>query len=772
MEKSSMMEISEIIGENVEEEQVNAEEINQLGLFIEEIRSEIEVRSKSTTLGTRRPRKLKSAVAGLMGEANIQYASGNFNEAIKMSMEVIRNAPDSPDPFQLLAIIYEESGQFEKSVQYGLVAAFLTRTNIEEWMTVANKAINLKNYKLAHMCYEKICKLDSNNEEFWVTKCDLMKKSGFDKKKILESYTNILYIEKNKDADRYIKMARNLFMEFISISETDKAKEIMIKALEFHPKLVTKSDINLLIEVLFMQNDYETSFEILQKHCGVSIYDEIIDNNLQQNLTFQNDLPVDFLSKLLISLIHLKKHSLTETALKKLLKEDCEAVGDLYMDVGEAFMKKNVFEKAEQMFKLLVNSVKYNLPAVWLKYGEALKAQMKVSEAINVYSRVVEMAPDHVEARIILSSFYQQVGSNDQALLVLNSSVNLDNITDSDLKMLFNYCFYLENQNKNKEFIKLSTKVLTFCCNQVLTEKNKYEVSNNRMLRLRNFIYHHAVNWIFSKGDMPKKVINLIPFADQIWQLFTHLKTSLISLKIFQKLFSLTLLMVICPAFYNNTSRSAELEYICLIAGILAKKVNFSYYIVRNYIIKGQKNSRIWNVLNRIIIISQDLRYNRFCIRLAMKHPDNLALCQLNGHNALLAGSYKHALGEYFMCLKLDCLNPIHYFMIGLCYIHFVCQKFTSHRHMLTIQAVSYLNHYKVLRGNHEEVLYNLGRAMHQLGLLSHAVSFYKKVLEAPNNFNEGFFSLKREAAYNLHLIYLKTSPELAIDILHRHLIV
>ena len=694
--------------DNEEDDQAlmaSVEKMGQFGKFIQDIKFEIDNEVQTIPSGTKRPRKLKSAVAGLMGEANIKYASGNISEAIQMSMEVIRIAPDSPDPFQLLAIIYEESGQMEKSVQYGLVAAFLSKTNIDEWMAVANKCINLNNYKLAHMCYEKICKLDASNEKMWVTKCDLMKKAGCDEKKILESYCQILNIVREQDCTRYINMARCLFMEYIALKETAKAKEIMMKALHSHAHLLTKSDMNLLIEVLFMENDFSTPLDVLSKHCGVNISDD------KQTITLEKDLPVDLLAKLLISLIHMELPLLVAPVLTKLLKEDCDLVGDLFMDVAEAMMKKQEHQRAEEIFKILVNSTKFNLPAVWLKYGEALKLQSKVTEAVSIFSRVVELVPDHVEARITLSGLFQQLGCLDQALLTLNSSVNLDNITDRDLKMLLDYCSFLEVQQKKKEYVSLSGKVLRVCCNQVLVEKNKLEVSNNRILRLRNFIYHHAVNNIFTKNDIPKKSINLLPLANEIWRLFNNLKNTLHADRSFKHLDDLSLLMVICPAFFAHQERSYELEFVCLIAGILNKNATFSYYIARGHIIKGLNNSRVWNLMNQVISVSQDVKHNRFCIRLAMKQPDNLALCQLNGHNALMAGSYKHALGEYFMCVRLQPLNPLHHLMVAVCYNHFVCQKFSSHRHMLTTQAVAFFNHYKLLRGPHHETFYNIGRS-------------------------------------------------------------
>lgn len=47
----------------------------------------------------------------------------------------------------------------------------------------------------------------------------------------------------------------------------------------------------------------------------------------------------------------------------------------------------------------------------------------------------------------------------------------------------------------------------------------------------------------------------------------------------------------------------------------------------------------------QLTITSQHQRHHRFCLRMLFKHPDNHALCVLCGHNAMVSGSFKHALG-------------------------------------------------------------------------------------------------------------------------------
>ena len=47
---------------------------------------------------------MPAALQGLMGEANLRYARREYEEAIKMCMEIIRQFPHSPEPYQVILL--------------------------------------------------------------------------------------------------------------------------------------------------------------------------------------------------------------------------------------------------------------------------------------------------------------------------------------------------------------------------------------------------------------------------------------------------------------------------------------------------------------------------------------------------------------------------------------------------------------------------------------------------------------------------------------------
>ena len=123
---------------------------------------------------------------------------------------------------------------------------------------------------------------------------------------------------------------------------------------------------------------------------------------------------------------------------------------------------------------------------------------------------------------------------------------------------------------------------------------------------------------------------------------------------------------------------------------------------------------------------------------------------------------------------KVERNNPIVPLMLGITFVHLACQKFSSRKHSLVVQASAFLQNYAKLRGHCQETYYNLGRAMHQLGILPAAMHYYKKVLDMePPIPGDQSFDLRREAAFNLSLMYKNSGTyDLARMIIDQHIVI
>lgn len=58
------------------------------------------------------------------------------------------------------------------------------------------------------------------------------------------------------------------------------------------------------------------------------------------------------------------------------MEQSPEEIGDLYLDVGEAYIEQGKYMSALPLLSALVISEKYNLAVVWLRHaGETNRAQ-------------------------------------------------------------------------------------------------------------------------------------------------------------------------------------------------------------------------------------------------------------------------------------------------------------------------------------------------------------------------------------------------------------
>ncbi|CAB4401438.1 unnamed protein product [Rhizophagus irregularis] len=172
----------------------------------------------------------------------------------------------------------------------------------------------------------------------------------------------------------------------------------------------------------------------------------------------------------------------------------------------------------------------------------------------------------------------------------------------------------------------------------------------------------------------------------------------------------------------------------------------------------------------------------------------NAALLSLYGHILACARSYVGAIGYYSRAYSVKPKDPLISLSMGLAYMHRSMQRISDNRHLQIMQAFTFLYNYYELKERNQEAEYNLGRAFHELGLYHLAVPHYERCLKLPSlqqvfreqhekgksseNLSEECpveddddpTSLRRDAAYNLSMIYVGNgSPGLAAVLLRQY---
>ncbi|GJW78688.1 general transcription factor 3C polypeptide 3 [Tanacetum coccineum] len=167
-----------------------------------------------------------------------------------------------------------------------------------------------------------------------------------------------------------------------------------------------------------------------------------------------------------------------------------------------------------------------------------------------------------------------------------------------------------------------------------------------------------------------------------------------------------------------------------------------------------------------------------------MKHNDCIPPLIIKGHQLTAISQHQAAAINYLEAYKLMPENALINLCVGTSLINLALGNRLQNRHQCVLQGLAFLYNNLRLSENSQESLYNLARAYHHVGLVSVAVTYYEKVLaihqkdlpiprlpndgpEVTNNLKPGYCDLKREAAYNLHLIYKNSgSVDLARQVL------
>uniref|UniRef100_A0A674ARI7 General transcription factor IIIC, polypeptide 3 n=1 Tax=Salmo trutta TaxID=8032 RepID=A0A674ARI7_SALTR len=768
--------------EEEEEEEEDSEEERKLN------------RENKKMMKERRNRsKLPRALRGLMGEANIRYARGDKEDAVLMCMEIIRQAPLAYEPFSTLAMIYEDQGDMEKSLQFGLIAAHLNPSDCEEWVKLADMSLEQDNIRQAIICYTKAIKYDPSNVRYLWERCSLYEQVG-EHKQSMDGYRRILNLLPPTDGEHFMQLSRDMAKSYYESSDLPSAMGVMEEALRRHPELVTDESINMAAELYIANHQHGKALQVLVQFCGIVLERgepkpdlaeeenpegqekmEAEENPEEQKkmevrkVVVPDHVPVDIRVKLMVCLIHQHVYRPLDSMLTSLMEQSPEELGDLYLDVAEAFLDEGEYNSALPLLSALVCSERYNLAVVWLRHAECLKALGHMEVAVKSYSKVVQMAPLHLEARLCLSTLQQQLGRPLCALKALEPMYDPDTLAQDasaaqqELKLLLHRSTLLRSQGRLDDYLDSMLTMLAMLLKvamtraQVCVRASMWSgVRHLRLVKVSKDLVSDIDDQEAAYQDISGKTSVLS--REDWWLLLVRCVCTLCEMKRFKEAELLVDSSLEFYSFYDVKVKRKELEFFGLSAAFLDHNYRKAYDYIRLTLMEKQEWPMLWNVFNQVTLHSQDVRHHRFCLRLMMKNPDNHALCVLSGHNALVSGSFKHALGQYVQAFRSKPDEPLYSLCVGLTFFHMASQKFVVKRHPLILQGFSFLWRYVELRGHCQESMYNLGRALQQMGLAHLAIHYYHKALSFPPLTLEGIeadqVDLRREIAFNLSIIY------------------
>lgn len=91
----------------------------------------------------------------LLFEYPLHHGS-RYEEAIKLLLEVIKLAPNLPDPYHTLGLLHEASNNPRKALDFYMIAVHLTPRDVSLWRRLAALSTDLGFLRQAIYCLSKV----------------------------------------------------------------------------------------------------------------------------------------------------------------------------------------------------------------------------------------------------------------------------------------------------------------------------------------------------------------------------------------------------------------------------------------------------------------------------------------------------------------------------------------------------------------------------------------------------------------------------------------
>jgi hypothetical protein len=186
----------------------------------------------------------------------------------------------------------------------------------------------------------------------------------------------------------------------------------------------------------------------------------------------------------------------------------------------------------------------------------------------------------------------------------------------------------------------------------------------------------------------------------------------------------------------------------------------------------------VWNSLSRVLVRYSEgpIEYrqlHRFALRMYQRDVSSVGARMIVANNHLSSGKGRHAIPIYLSLMREfpeDALIPL---CMSVSFLTIVKHRKIPAWCRSLVQALAYFEGYKKLRSSvhHEEILFNMGRFFHTVGMKHWACVYYQKVLDIEHIGPRDVTWMDREAAFNLANIHTASGNKaLARSILMKHI--
>ncbi|KAL5129827.1 putative calcium-transporting ATPase 13, plasma membrane-type [Glycine soja] len=687
----------------------------------------------------------------MQGDATFHYACGDYDRAKAVLCEVIRLAPNLHESYHTLGLVYTSLQDYKRAMALYLIAAHLDPKESPLWKTIFTWSIEQGYVDQAGYCLLKAIKADPKDVTLRFHLARLYAELGhYQKAAVTYEQVHKLCCE-NIDA---LKAAAKFYKKCGQVEYSIQILEDYIKS---QPDGANVSVVDLLGTVLMETKAHDRALQHIEH---------------AQTVNARKELPLNLKIKAGICHAHLGNMERAQALFNDLKPENASKHIDLVTKVADSLMGLEHYNPALNYYLMLEGNI--------------------------------EKENDDVDARITLASLLLEEAKEDEAISLLSPPKDSDfgeapseksNRWWADIRIKLKLCNIYWNRGTLDDFVDtifplVRESLLKASRAKKLLQKKAMEKEKRKAEALAS-----GIDWLSDDSDdEPQKENREPPLCNLLkdeehHQLIIDLCKALASLQRYWEALEIINLSLRLAHTSLSTEKKEELRSLGAQMAYNTTDPKHGFDCVKYIVQQHPHGVAAWNCYYKVIsrLENRDTRHYKFVRGMQGKFVDCVPPILISGHQFTICSHHQDAARKYLEAYKLLPENPLVNLCVGTALINLALGFRLQNKHQCVVQGLAFLYNNMRICENSQESLYNIARAFHHVGLVTLAAFYYEKVIaicekdypipklpnENPDSIEThkpGYCDLRREAAYNLHLIYKKSGAlDLARQVLKDH---
>uniref|UniRef100_A0A1I7V005 TPR_REGION domain-containing protein n=1 Tax=Caenorhabditis tropicalis TaxID=1561998 RepID=A0A1I7V005_9PELO len=446
----------------------------------------------TSNLEPARDRGKSKRLDAMLGQANVLAARGEITDAMEILREVIRQDHKHAIAYQQIATVYEQEGDNQKALQFGLLASHLNpKTPADDWVHWGDEAKKFGMIEEAAVCYDRAIHLNNENWKFYEKRIEMLDRLNL-RPLAMRTRLQAAQLINNEilqvDFQWFHELIRKVAQYYITMNDEEKAiqslEAFVLRSREFGEEADIQHET--LVGMYLAKNKFQQAGKSILSLCkGINAVFlpsrepactitytngtyECFPFPPQGHIDYEiNDelFPISMHCHLVVCLFSLNQIEQSIELENKLLRRtfNVEEDENFLLDVPRIYKNRGNPKFAVKFLEDLKKNPSYNHEisgGYWYLKGILEMTQKKDDAAMEAFNKVLLLDPSHIDNRIHLSTLQQKAGMFEKALETLED-YDLDNCSSlPDERLLSRRADVLFESGKTALFVQTTRMML------------------------------------------------------------------------------------------------------------------------------------------------------------------------------------------------------------------------------------------------------------------------------------------------------------------------